>query len=137
MSALVRLALIVALVCTSGLATSQTIYRCGQTYSHAPCANGKAIEVDERSTAAQRAEGRQVAQSEKRLADGMARDRRLAEAAHQPALATSLGPARVAAATATTKAPAKKPSRKKHKDAQPEAGRDFVAAVPRVRKPAN
>lgn len=137
MSALVRLMLLTTLACASGLAASQPIYRCGQTYSHAPCANGKAIEVDGRSTAAQRAEGRQVAQSEKRLADEMARDRRFAEAAQQPALATSLGPARVAAATVPTKAPAKKPSRKKHKGAQPEDGRDFVAAVPRVRKPAN
>ncbi len=137
MTVLVRSMLIAALLCASGVATSQTIYRCGQAYSRVPCPNGKAIEVEGPSTAAQRAEGRQVAQREKRLADEMARDRRLAEAARQPALATSLGPARVAAAPAPTKAPAKKPSRKKRKAAQPDDGRDFVATVPRVRKPAN
>jgi hypothetical protein len=137
MTALTRAALIAALVCASGTATSQTVYRCGQAYSHVPCASGKAIEVDGPATAAQQAEGRQIAQAEKRLGDDMARDRRLAEAARRPALAASLGPARVAAASAPAKAPAKKPSRKKRKAAQPDDGRDFVATVPRIRKPAN
>jgi hypothetical protein len=133
-TALARSALVAALALASGLAGSQTIYRCGHMYSRAPCPNAKAIEVEGRPTAAQRAEARQVALREKRLADEMVRDRRLAEAAQKPALATSLGPARVAAATPP---PAKKPARKKRRAAMPDGGRDFVAAVPRAKKTSN
>ena len=65
----------------------------------------------------------------------MARDRRLAEAAQRPALATSLGPARVAAIEPV---PVKKPAKKKkRKAATPDDGRDFIAAVPRSKKAPN
>ncbi len=132
MSALIHWALVATLVLASGAATSQTIYRCGHTYSRVPCPSAKAIEVEGRPTAAQRAEAHQVALSEKRLAAEMVRDRRLAEAAQQPALATSLGPAKVIAPP-PAKASIKK-GKKKRKAAQPDDGRDFVATVPRVRK---
>ena len=129
--------LVALLALASGMATSQAIYRCGQTYSRVACPNAKTIDVaSARPTAAERAEGREVARREKRLADEMARDRRLAEAAQQPALATSLGPARAASASAAAK-PVKKPGKRKRKAAQPDAGRDFVATVPRVRKAPN
>ena len=72
-----------------------------------------------------------MALREKRLAQEMTRDRRLAEAAEQPALATSLGPARVAAAAP---APVKKPGKKKRKATLPKDDRDFVAVVPKARK---
>lgn len=76
--------LIAALVLSSGAATSQTIYRCGQTYPRVPCPNAKAIEVEGRRSTAQRAEARPIAQREKRMAQKMANDRRVAEAAQQP-----------------------------------------------------
>ena len=135
MTAAFRRMLIAALVVSSGAAISQTIYRCGQTCSRVPCPNAKAIEVEGRPTAAQRAEARQIAQREKRLAEKMARDRRVAEAAQQPAPDASLGPAHVAAAPAPAKAPVRKAGKTKRKAAQPGDGRDdFVATVPRVRK---
>jgi len=132
MTALARWMLVAAFALESGVATSQTVFRCGHEYSRVACPNARAIEVEVRTTAAQRAEARQVALREKRLADEMGHDRRLAEAAQKPALATSLGPARVVAAAP---APVKKPGRKKRKAAMPDDDRDFVAAVPRVKKP--
>ena len=131
MTPIARWTLVAALALASGAACAQTIYRCGHTYSRVPCPSARAIDVESRTTAAQRAEARQVALREKRLADEMVRDRRLAEAAQKPALATSLGPAKVVAAAP---APAKKPARKKRKAAQPDDGRDFIAAVPKARK---
>lgn len=135
MTMIARWSVVAALALASGVATSQTVYRCGHAYSRVPCPSGRVIEVEARTTAAQRAEGRQVALREKRLADEMARDRRLAEAAQQPALATSLGPARVAAAAP---APVKKPGKKKKRKATtPDDGRDFIAVVPRAKKLPN
>ena len=132
MTTTMRWMLVAALALAGGAAGAQTIYRCGHTYSRAPCASAREIEVESRTTAAQRAEARQVAMREKRLGDDMARDRRLAEAAQKPALATSLGPAKVvAAAPAPIKKSAKK---KKQKAAQPDDGRDFIAAVPKAKK---
>ena len=132
MTVLVRWAAVGVLALAGSAATAQTIYRCGHSYSRDPCASARAIEVDGRSTAAQRAEGRQVALREKRLADEMARDRRLAEASQKPALATSLGPARVVAAAPT---PHRKASRKKRKATASDDSRgDFIAAVPKAAK---
>ncbi len=131
MSATARWTIAAILALASGAASPQTVYRCGDVYSHDPCPGAKAIEVDSRTTAAQRAEGRQVAVREKQLADEMTRDRRLAEAAQKPALASSLGPAKVVAAAST---PSKKLSRKKRKATPSDDGRDFVASVPKVRK---
>lgn len=131
MTAIARWTLVAALALAGGAASAQTIYRCGHMYSRTPCPSGKEIDVEARTTAAQRAEARQVALREKRLGDDMARDRRLAEAAQKPALATSMGPAKVAVATP---APVKKASKKRRKAAQPDDGRDFIAAVPKVKK---
>ena len=131
MTAVASWAFVATLALASGMATSQTIYRCGHAYSRVPCPSAKAIEVEGRPTAAQRAEARRVALREKRLADEMVRDRRAAEAALHPALATSLGPTKVVAAAP---APVKKPARRKRKAATPDDGRDFIAAVPRAKK---
>ena len=121
----------------AAVASAQTIYRCGQTYTATPCPNAKQIAVDGSSpTAANRAEARRVAARERRLADDMARDRRLAEAAQRPAMATSLGPIK-AAEPPPAKPSAKKSTKKKRKPgwtAEGDEGRDFVAAVPKVRK---
>lgn len=131
MTAATHWMLVGALALASGAASAQTIYRCGHTYSRAPCPSARAIDVESRTTAAQRAEARQVVLREKRLADEMVRDRRIAEAAQKPALATSLGPAKVFAAAP---APIKKSAKKKRKAAQPDDGRDFIAAVPKAKK---
>ena len=132
MTTTARWMLVAALALASGAASAQTIYRCGHTYSRAQCPSARALDVESRTTAAQRAEARQVASREKHLADEMARDRRLAEAAQKPALATSLGPAKVVAAAPA--APKKSTRKKKPKGAQPDDSRDFIAAVPKARK---
>jgi hypothetical protein len=131
MTALARWAAVGVLALAGSAATAQTIYRCGHSYSRDPCPSARAIEVEGRPTAAQRAEGRQVALREKRLADEMVRGRRLAEASQKPALATSLGPARVAAAAPT---PHRKASKKKRKATASDDSRDFIAAVPKAAK---
>ena len=130
MSATARWTIAAILALASGAATSQTVYRCGDVYSRDPCSDAKAIEVDGRTSAAQRAEARQVAVREKRLADEMTHDRRLAEAEPKPALASALGPAKVVAAAPTLP---KKPSKKKRNATPSDEGRDFVASVPKVR----
>ena len=130
MSAAARWTIAALLALASGAATSQTVYRCGSVYSRDPCPGATAIEVDGR-TSGQAAEARQVAAREKRLADEMTRDRRLAEAAQKPAMASSLGPAKVVAAAP---APPRKASKRKRKATPPDDGRDFVASVPKVRK---
>ena len=125
-------AIVAAVVAAAGPTTAQTVYRCGHTYSPVPCPNAKELHLDARPTAAQRAEARRVALVEKRLAAEMARDRRAEEAAHPPALASSLGPAPVHAAAS---APAKKHgSKTKKKTASPDDALDFVAGVPKVKK---
>ena len=115
------------LLAAAGNALAQsTIYRCGNEYSRMPCSQGKV--VDTQDAVAQRAEAVRVAASERQLAEDMARDRRRAEAAHRPAAAGSLGPARPAA-SASAKAPAAGKSKGKKKDSSAE-GEDFVAQVP-------
>src|SRR4029078_2481859 len=72
--------LAIALLFSSGIAAAQTIYRCGNSYTRVPCPDGRALDVGDPRSAAQRAEGRRVAAAEKQLGDTMARDRRQAEA---------------------------------------------------------
>jgi hypothetical protein len=110
---------------------AQTIFRCGDSYSQAPCVGAKAIEVAAPATDAQRAEARAVAAREKQLAFEMVRDRRERESLLRPATASSLGPAPAAAAAS---APAKKHGRGKKHAASLQDDRDFLAAVPRAKK---
>jgi hypothetical protein len=114
----------------AGAAAAQgTVYRCGNEYSLAPCAQGKAVETQSSARSeAQRAEAVRVAASERQLADDMARDRRRAEAEHRPLGAGSLGPSRAASPAHGKAAPAAK-GKKKEKSKGSE-GEDFVAVVP-------
>ena len=129
-----RLRAVAALV--SALASAaigaQTVYRCGNEYTRVPCPNGKAVEVDNRTTAAQRAEAREVARREKQLGADMAHDRREEARAQQPALATSLSAK--PAASAASAAPIKKKGKKSKKPAALAEERDFIAARPKVAK---
>jgi hypothetical protein len=78
---------------------AQVIYRCGTTYSQAPCLDGKVLESTDSRTAAQRAEAQRAATSERKLATDMKRDRLQQEAAIQPAGAANLGSPPAAAAS--------------------------------------
>jgi hypothetical protein len=123
--------LCVTLAALAGAANGQAIFRCGDSYSQAPCANAKVVALESPATAAQRAEARAVAAREKRLAHEMVRDRRERERALRPAGATSLGPTPPPRAAS---APAGKKQRAKKRATGDEGEHDFVAAVPRSRK---
>jgi hypothetical protein len=118
------------LLAAAGSALAQSvIYRCGNEYSRTPCSLARVVDTrDAARTEAQRAEAVRVAVSEKQLAEDMARDRRRAEAAHRPAAAGSLGPAKPAA-PATAKAPSAGKGKDKKKGGAAD-GEDFVAQVP-------
>jgi hypothetical protein len=132
MSAAARrsVALACAFVLVGAAAHAETIFRRGDSYSQAPCANAKAIEVDAPVGAAQRAEARAVAAREKQLALEMVRDRRERESALRPASAGSLsGPPPAVAASA----PAKKHARAKKHGSGADAGGDFIAVAPKTK----
>jgi hypothetical protein len=132
-SALIALAMVAGLA--SPAAPAQTIFRCGNEYSTAPCADSRALVLANAVTAEQRAQAHDVARREKTLAAEMTRDRREREALLKPALAGSLSAPRVAAAAPD--ASAKKPSNKAKKKAAPDGEGDFIAAVPKPRKPGS
>jgi len=116
----------------AGAAAAQgTVYRCGNEYSLAPCAQGKAVETQSSARSeAQRAEAVRVAASERQLAEDMARDRRRAEAEHRPLAAGSLGPSRAASPAHGKPAPASKGKKKEKEKAKGSGSEDFVAVVP-------
>jgi hypothetical protein len=117
---------IAALCLASTPAPAQTIFRCGHEYSTIGCPNAQAVAMAGAVTAEQRAEAHAVVLREKALAA----DRRAQEAALKPALATSLSAPR----PAVVAAPVKKPVKKRRKSLLPDDERDFLAAVPKVKK---
>jgi hypothetical protein len=107
------------------------VHRCGNECTRAPCSEGRVIDTqNSATTAARRAGAARVLSSESRLAEDMARDRRLAEATIEPAMAGRLWPYKVAAADVK---PASKPAPKKKAHANDSAD-DFVAQVPKAKK---
>nr|HET7857992.1 hypothetical protein [Caldimonas sp.] len=124
MSAPLRFAGIgVLLAVLAATASAETVYRCGSSYSLAPCTGASAVDVGETPDAAQRAEARAVAERERRLAAELARDRHERERA-RPAAAASLSP------KAATSAPARKTAHAAKKQRRDGDERDFVAVVP-------
>ena len=120
----------IALLFSSGIAAAQTIYRCGNSYTRVPCPDGRALDVGDPRSAAQRAEARRVAAAEKQLGDTMARDRRQAEAEARPTGPASLSPSRPASAAVATKAHAAPKGKKRGSTPDAEARGDFIAGVP-------
>jgi len=119
---------------TASLATpaaGETIFRCGDSYSQTQCANGKTVDITPPPSDAQRADARAVAVREKELALAMVRERQERERAIRPAMASSLGPV---TAAAPASGPHKKHGRSKKRAASGDDGRDFVAAVPKIKK---
>jgi hypothetical protein len=124
MSAPIRIAVVaVGLAALAASACAETVYRCGSSYSHAPCAGATAVDVGASPNAAQRAEARAVAVREQQLAAELVRDRHERERA-RPAAAASLSP------TAATSAPARKSTHAAKKQRRVVDDRDFVAVVP-------
>jgi hypothetical protein len=127
---LLPLLAVAALASLCTLANAQTIFRCAHEYSDVACPNAQAVVLASVVTTEQRAEARAVVQREKALAADMARDRRAQEAALKPALATSLSAPR----PAVVAPPAKKAVKQRKKSVLPVDDRDFLAAVPKVKK---
>ena len=119
----------------SGVVDAETIFRCGNEYSNVACAHATTLVVAASVTPEQRAEARDVARREKALAAEMTRDRREQEALAKPALAGSLSAPRAAAAAPP--AAARKNAKKHDRKAAIDAERDFVAAVPKAKKPGS
>lgn len=67
-------------LCMSLATHAQTVYRCGNSYSQTPCADGKAIPTDDSRTDAQRAAAREGLARDKKLAKELETDRRKEEA---------------------------------------------------------
>ena len=107
-------------------ANSQTLYRCGNTYSQTPCDNGKTIDVTDSRTAAQQkqaaaATSNRVAQAGVLEKERLAREKRV--------LTTKKGPAAViapAAGPSGVPAPTDKALAKRRK----KAASDFAAKTP-------
>ena len=119
----------------SGAADAETIFRCGNEYTNVACTHATSLVVAGAVTPEQRAEARDVARREKALAAEMTRDRREQEALAKPPIAGSLSAPRVAAAPSTTAV--KKHARRHDKKAAIDEERDFVAAVPKAKKPGS
>ena len=128
--------LLVAIAALAGLAATvhaETVFRCGNEYTNVACNDATTLVVAGAATPEQRAEARDVARREKTLAAEMTRDRREQEALAKPALAGSLSAPRAAAAPQAAKKHAKKHDKKAAIDEQ----HDFVAAVPKAKKPGS
>ena len=115
-------------------AQTQTVYRCGNTYSQAPCPQAKRVEVSDVRSPGQQAEARRVADDERRLAAEMRRERLADERGSRSSGAASLSghaPTRAAAA------PVEHRHEKKHAFGKSPASTDFVAYDPNSRKRRN
>jgi hypothetical protein len=90
-------------------APPQTVYRCGpdgRTYSQTPCADGKALSVDDPRSASQNKAAREVAERDAEQARKLADERRQREAAAKDQKAAGFKTAPPADAAS---APARKP----------------------------
>ena len=132
MRAALRSAVAVVGALVASAAGGETIFRCGDSYSLAPCPNAKVVEVAPPVSAAQRAEARAVAAREKQLALEMVRERQERERAVRPAAAVSLGPS-PAARAASAPGGSKKHVHAKNRAAPAANGGDFVAAAPKAK----
>lgn len=104
-----------------GPATSDTVYRCGPdggSYSVRPCADGRAVSVDDVRTGEQIAQGREVARRERALADKLTAER-LATESRAPAPPINLTPHGGQVKPAAAKRPQKNKQRRTRLAQQP------------------
>ncbi len=109
-------------------APPQTVYRCGpdgRVYSQTPCADGKALTVDDPRSASQQKAAREVTAREAEQAKKLADERRQREEAAKGQAAAGVKPAPAAEAAS---APARKP--------KPKAGTTEPSMSPPMRVPA-
>lgn len=131
-------ALLALMTLAAGIASAQTsVYRCGpdgRQYSEKPCAGGRAVDVNDARSAAQREAADEVASREAALARDLAQDNRQRERAQRPGAAVSLnGEAQrepQAKAAAKPDKVAHKHRARKPKSRKPSPPADFTALAP-------
>ena len=77
-----RRSVLTAIMLAASPAWSQTIWRCGSSYSERPCEGGRAVATDDPRSAGQQADSQRAAQRDAQLADEM-EDERLAQQAQR------------------------------------------------------
>jgi len=97
-----RVALLLCLAASA--ANAQTVYRCGNAYSGAPCPQATALDAADTRTEAQRAQAVRVAADEARRGSTMERERLALLAAQKPTHAASLSGVPLKQATERTRA---------------------------------
>ena len=122
-------ALAVACSMLAGPLAAQTVYRCGNSYSQAPCPDGEAVDVGDMRTPAQRAQAEAAARQTAATAQRMQNERLAQERAHAPARSDH---ANARASTPPRAAKTATPSQPAHARKRPGAPADelFTAAVP-------
>ena len=94
----------------------QTVYRCGQSYSNEPCPQGRAIDVQDIRTEAQRGESMAAHERQGLMADQLA-EHRVREEAASPRIAAAINGHRASADPLQEKP---KPKAKKYKSRDDE-----------------
>ena len=124
-----NLFLAAALCAGMRLVAAQSVYRCGNEYSQAPCAHGKIVNVDDSRTGSQLTDARSLAASEKSQAAQIAREHRL-EAAASRAVRTVHVKAHPAVSPLPTKA-----VKRRHAKAHKQETTDFWPLFPGLARP--
>jgi hypothetical protein len=101
---------------------AQNIYRCGNTYSQQPCADGKLVAASDSRSAAQKSQTDEAAKRDARAADAMQKARIKEEARPVP---VGVPATRPASAPKDTKKSERKPKKSKSKKDEP-----FTAVAP-------
>jgi hypothetical protein len=119
------------------LASAQPdVYRCGQGYQQAPCAQGRPIAVEDARSESQRREAQAAARDEARLGTRLERERLARERQTRPLAAIGIG-AQASAASASAAVKAKAKAKKRGKPgAAADQREDFIALEPGKNKAA-
>ena len=120
-----HLFLAAALCLGTTVAAAQSVYRCGNEYSQAPCAHGKIVNVDDSRTDSQLTDARSLAANERSQAVQIVREHRLEAAA-----ARAVKTVHVKAHPAAVSPLPTKSVKRRHAKAHTQETTDFVAIVP-------
>lgn len=104
------LALLLGAVVASAQTPATGVYRCGNSYSDAPCPGGTAVAADDPRSAAQQQQSQDAKRREANLADRLAAERRARERAAIGQRAAGIGPTSADAAGPAASKPKPLPS---------------------------
>jgi len=132
--------LVAAQAIFTGAAAQNTAYRCGNSYSQSPCADGRVVDVQDGRTPSQAAQTSVAAGRDARAADAMEKDRLRQQAQAAPAyVAPAPAAATAPPATPATAGMAEARGKKKPRQAgpgKPAKPEQFTAVVPGSAKAA-